>query len=185
MPVVTRIANPFAISHHKRFTVLNPIPAPSACYETALYLLCRPYGTRFHFSTHPALTRLLRTSVVPTGTRIYFPLYPALRLRPRAGLNYFAPAGLALAYNPETRSHLINPGRGQSPVCKRPSTARLKPCPFKTGFMRCLLVLPHPVAVTAKTNFSTNSLPMSGLLAFRLLPLHAGSLRRERSHLDV
>src|SRR5664279_4215631 len=77
MPVVTRIASPFAISHHKRFTVLNPIPAPSACYETALYLLCRPYGTRFHFSTHPALTRLLRTSVVPYGDSDLFPTLPS------------------------------------------------------------------------------------------------------------
>ena|ERR1035437_2702570 len=32
----------------------------------------------------------------PYGTRIYFPLYPALRLRLRAGLDYFAPSGLNL-----------------------------------------------------------------------------------------
>src|ERR1022692_1618623 len=33
-PAASRIANPFEISCNQRFTALNPIPAPSACYET-------------------------------------------------------------------------------------------------------------------------------------------------------
>src|ERR1035438_10184206 len=33
-PAASRIANPFEISCNQRFTALNPIPAPSARYET-------------------------------------------------------------------------------------------------------------------------------------------------------
>src|ERR1039458_6601488 len=43
-PAVSRMANPFEISCNQRFTALNPIPAPSACYESDRKSV-RPYGT--------------------------------------------------------------------------------------------------------------------------------------------
>src|SRR5664279_4827912 len=54
--------------------------------------------------------------VVPEGTRIYFPLHPALRLRLRAGLNYFAPTALDFRPSSSTNKYQV----WFSPMLKRP-----------------------------------------------------------------
>ena len=75
----------------------------------------------------------MRKSVVPTGLGIYFPLYPALRLRFRAGLNYFALAGLDFRLANSTGKYRVSfshtllghtPQKGNSGISDKMLTSR-------------------------------------------------------------